>query len=105
MLGTIGLPPTLTNTAYVAAKHAVVGLSKTDGAFYATKDIRINAICPGYVETPLLGEAIKSGVMAKEIQRVPAGRLAKMEEIADAIVFLACPMSSYMYGNALAVDG
>jgi NAD(P)-dependent dehydrogenase (short-subunit alcohol dehydrogenase family) len=108
MLGIVALPPTITSSAYVASKHAIVGLTKSSGALYAdkaTKDIRINAICPGYVSTPLLEGGIKSGEMAKEFARIPAGRLATMEEIADSIVYLSSPMSSYMYGHALVVDG
>jgi hypothetical protein len=105
MLGIVSLPNTITSTAYVASKHAVMGLTKTDGVFYADKRIRINAICPGYVETPLLLASEKTGAMAAEFARIPAGRLAKMEEIASAIVFLASPMSSYMNGAGLIVDG
>jgi NAD(P)-dependent dehydrogenase (short-subunit alcohol dehydrogenase family) len=105
MLGLVALPATLSSTAYVASKHAVMGVTKTDGTYYANKGIRINAICPGYVETPLLKQAADSGAMAAEFVRIPAGRLAKMEEIASAIVFLASPMSSYMVGAGLVVDG
>jgi len=105
MLGTTALPWTLTNTAYVASKHAVVGLTKTDGVYYATKGVRINAVCPGYVATPLLQATIDDGLMKEEFGRVPAGRLASMEEIADSILFLASPQSSYMYAHSLVVDG
>lgn len=58
-----------------------------------------------YVATPLLKEATESGAMAKEIERTPAGRIADMEEIGDAITFLASPMSSFMYGAGMVVDG
>lgn len=105
MLGTIALPNTLTSTAYVASKHAVMGLTKTDGTYYANKDIRINAVCPGYIETPLLKKAHESELMAAEFGRIPVGRLGSMEEVASAIVFLASEMSSYMFGAGLIVDG
>jgi NAD(P)-dependent dehydrogenase (short-subunit alcohol dehydrogenase family) len=99
-----------------------MGLTKTDGITYAPQGIRINAICPGYVGTPLLLEAAvssrstgircyvanfhqKAGVMDGEIAKVPQGRLGEMEEIADAIMFLASPLSSFMVGSGLVVDG
>jgi NAD(P)-dependent dehydrogenase (short-subunit alcohol dehydrogenase family) len=72
---------------------------------YAAHGIRINAICPGYVNTPLLKEAVASGAMDAEIARTPLMRLADVEEIADSIVFLASPMASFMTGAALVVDG
>lgn len=105
MLGLIGGSPSLPSPAYVTSKHAVLGLTKTDGIFYAKKGVRINAICPGYVATPLLMQHIDTPRMNAELEKVPLGRLAKMEEIADAIVFLSSPMSSFMCGSALVVDG
>lgn len=105
MLGLIGVSPNLPSPAYVTSKHAVMGLTKTDGIFYGKKGIRINAICPGYVATPLLMKHVDTPNMNVELEKVPLGRLAKMEEIADAIVFLASPMSSFMCASALVVDG
>ncbi|TKA64397.1 hypothetical protein B0A49_08618 [Cryomyces minteri] len=105
MLGLVASSPNTPATAYTASKHGVLGLTKTDAVMYAPHGIRLNAICPGYVETPLLKAATQSGIMAKEIEKVPMGRLAKMEEIADSIVYLASPLSSYMTGSGLVVDG
>lgn len=105
MLGLVAASPTTPATAYVAGKHAVMGLTKTDAVMYAPHGIRINAMCPGYVETPLLKAATASGIMDGEIKKTPMGRLAQMEEIADAIVFLASPFSSFMCGAGLVVDG
>jgi len=105
MLGTVASAPVTPATAYTASKHGVMGLTKTDAIFYAPQNIRINAICPGYVETPLLQSASAAGAMDLELKKVPMGRLAKMEEIADAIVFLSSPMSSFMCGAGLLVDG
>jgi NAD(P)-dependent dehydrogenase (short-subunit alcohol dehydrogenase family) len=105
MLGIVATSPITPATSYSASKHGVMGLTKTDAIFYAPQHIRINAMCPGYVETPLLLAATKSPLFAKELERVPMGRLAKMEEIADSIVFLASPMSSFMCGQGLIVDG
>ncbi|GJP95502.1 hypothetical protein AlacWU_08401 [Aspergillus niger] len=79
-------------------------MSKADAIVYAPLGIRINAICPGYVQTPMIDQ-MADEVMRKEVLRVPVGRLADVEEIADAITFMLSPMSSYMYGSALVVDG
>ncbi|EXJ85877.1 hypothetical protein A1O1_06246 [Capronia coronata CBS 617.96] len=105
MYGVVGTAMHIPAVAYTASKHAVLGFTKTDAVAYASHGIRINAICPGYVATPLLKEATASGAMQKEIERTPAGRLAETEEIADSIAFLASPMSSFMYGAGLVVDG
>lgn len=80
-------------------------MTKTDAIFYAPQHIRINAICPGYIATPLLKSATLNGVMKGELERVPMGRFGEMEEIADSIAFLASPMSSFMCGQGLIVDG
>lgn len=72
---------------------------------YAAHSIRINAICPGYVNTPLLAKAASSGLMDGEIAKTPMRRLADVEEIADCVVFMASPMASFMTGSALVVDG
>ncbi|KAK5169771.1 uncharacterized protein LTR77_005749 [Saxophila tyrrhenica] len=105
MLGLVASTPISAAVAYTTSKHAVMGLTKTDAVAYAAQGIRINAICPGYVGTPLLQQATETGVMDGEIAKVPQGRLGEMEEIADSIVFLASPMSSFMTGSGLVVDG
>ncbi|TVY91580.1 Levodione reductase, partial [Lachnellula willkommii] len=76
-----------------------------DAITYAPHGIRINAICPGYVRTPLLHAAVIAGSMDPEIAKTPMGRLAEVEEIADTIAFMASPMASFMAGSALLVDG
>jgi NAD(P)-dependent dehydrogenase (short-subunit alcohol dehydrogenase family) len=106
MYGIVGCSPNIPSSAYVASKHAVVGLSKNDGSFFAPEGIRVNAICPGYVETPLLLANLTQSFHDEEVKiKVPIQRMAKMEEIADSIVWLASPMSSYMTGGSLIVDG
>jgi NAD(P)-dependent dehydrogenase (short-subunit alcohol dehydrogenase family) len=105
MFGLVVPSPSIPSTQYAAAKHGVVGLTKADAAGYAQHKIRINAICPGYILTPLLGDAPQSGMMDGEIAKVPMGRLGSPEEIADCIVFLASPWASYMTGAALVADG
>ncbi|KAJ5629461.1 hypothetical protein N7528_003118 [Penicillium herquei] len=105
MYGIIGTSLNVPVVSYTAAKHGVIGLTRADAVAYAPKDIRINAICPGYVRTPLIGNSMHTEVMQKEEAKVPVGRIADMDEIADHITFLASPMSSYMYGSALVADG
>jgi NAD(P)-dependent dehydrogenase (short-subunit alcohol dehydrogenase family) len=72
---------------------------------YAAHGIRINAICPGYVNTPLLAEAASAGLMDGEIAKTPMKRLGDVDEIAECVVFMASPMASFMTGSALLVDG
>ncbi|GAQ09922.1 3-oxoacyl-[acyl-carrier-protein] reductase FabG [Aspergillus lentulus] len=99
-------PPGATAIApYVAAKHAVVGMTKMDAKSYAGEGIRINAICPGWVETPMISRSIECGALDSQFAMIPLGRPAAPDEIANAILFLASPMSSYMCGEAMVVDG
>ncbi|KIM99948.1 hypothetical protein OIDMADRAFT_104709 [Oidiodendron maius Zn] len=105
MYGLIGTPSEIPASAYVASKHGVVGLTKSDATVYASHGIRINAICPGYVKTPLLQALAANGAMNSEIAKTPMKRMADVEEIADCIVFLASPMASFMTGSSLLADG
>lgn len=96
--------------AYGTTKAAVVGLSKAIAADYVAKGIRCNALCPGTTETPSLGERIAAQgdydtVRAAFISRQPIGRLGTPDEIAAAVLFLASDESSFITGQALAVDG
>lgn len=72
---------------------------------YAKEGIRINALCPGYVKTPLLMESEKLGYMEEAIRWTAAGRMGEVEEIADVVCFLAGEGSSFMVGASLVVDG
>ncbi|KAJ5088805.1 hypothetical protein N7456_012421 [Penicillium angulare] len=105
VFGIVPSPAYLGITPYVASKHAVMGLTKADAKVYAPMGIRINAICPGWVDTPMISKGIENGALDPEFQRTPVGRPAKLEEISDALVFLASPMASYMHGAGLNVDG
>ncbi|KAJ5102531.1 hypothetical protein N7532_003060 [Penicillium argentinense] len=105
MFGVAGPPGPFSIPHYTAAKHAVVGLTKMDAKAYSREGIRINAICPGFVDTPIIKEQIESGSMNAAFEMTPIGRPAQVEEISDALLFLASPMSSYMCGAALIVDG
>lgn len=105
MYGIVATSLNVPVVSYTAAKHGVIGLTRADAIAYAPKGIRINAICPGYVDTPLIQSAIQTDTMQEEIAKIPVGRVADMDEIADHIAFLTLPMSSYMYGSAMVADG
>lgn len=105
MLGLIGASPDTAAVAYTASKHGVMGMTRTDAIMYAPHGIRINAICPGYIDTPMLGDAEIQPVIAEEVKKCPQQRMGTMEEVADCITFLASPMSSFMAGTGLTVDG
>jgi len=92
---------------YHASKHGVVGLTKSAGLEYAAKGIRINAICPGIIETPMVSGMLETQkeAMAELMKEVPMGRLGTVEEIADAVLWLCSPYSSFIVGHALPVDG
>jgi NAD(P)-dependent dehydrogenase (short-subunit alcohol dehydrogenase family) len=93
--------------AYNASKHGVVGLTKTAALEYATSGIRVNAVCPGYIHTPLIEEALTSNpaLEAQIITRHPVGRMGRPEEIADAVVWLCSDAASFVTGHTLTVDG
>jgi NAD(P)-dependent dehydrogenase (short-subunit alcohol dehydrogenase family) len=105
MYGLSGPPGNVAASPYTASKHGVMGLTKSDATIYAPHNIRINAICPGYVDTPLLSASAASGAMDSEIAKTPMGRMGYVDEIADCIVFLGSRMSSFMCGSGLVVDG
>lgn len=102
--GLIGLPG---RAAYHASKHGVIGMTRSAALEYAAKGIRINAVCPGTVETPMVTEMLAGEPEAmKEIMRdQPIGRLGRPEEIASAVLWLCGPGASFVIGHALAVDG
>lgn len=92
---------------YSASKHAVIGLSKSAALDYATKGIRVNALCPGFTETPMVTNITQqSDVMDRLTQRAsPMRRLATVPEITTAILWLASDEASFVNGVALPVDG
>lgn len=92
--------------AYTAAKHGVVGLTQTAACEYATQGIRINAIGPGFIETPMIGPVVGDPNAKKGIESLHAmNRLGTAEEVADLILFLSSNRSTFMTGNYYAVDG
>lgn len=93
---------------YVAAKHGIIGLTQTAALEYATQGIRINAICPAFIDTPLLtkgGLSSNKAVADSIIARHPINRLGNSDEIANGFMFLASPESSFITGTALEIDG
>ncbi|QHS23756.1 glucose 1-dehydrogenase [Virgibacillus sp. MSP4-1] len=98
MYGWVGAPG---SAAYNAAKAGVVNLTRSLGLEYANRNIRINALCPGYIDTPILGETDREMLT----NATPMKRLGKAEEMAKAVLFMASDDSSFMTGNSLVVDG
>ena len=94
-------------SGYVASKHAEIGLTKSAALDYADRGVRVNAVCPGLVNTPLIAEMVTENPELHErlVASHPLGRIAEPEEIADSILWLATDKSSYVTGIALPVDG
>ncbi len=93
---------------YHAAKHGVLGFTKSAALEYAARGIRINAICPGLIQTPMSDQMIAAGqaeaLKAME-QCIPMGRVGRAEEIADAVLWLCSDAASYVTGQSISVDG
>jgi NAD(P)-dependent dehydrogenase (short-subunit alcohol dehydrogenase family) len=99
--GLVGLPG---RAAYHATKHGVIGLTKSAAMDVAAQGIRVNAICPGCIETPM-GDGIDPAAMKEFLKEQPIGRMGKPEEIAAAVLWLCSSASSFVMGVALPVDG
>jgi NAD(P)-dependent dehydrogenase (short-subunit alcohol dehydrogenase family) len=98
------------SVAYVTSKHGLLGLTRAMSLDYAKKGIRVNCVCPGTVDTPMLRWAASLAPDPEEVIRTcdrmhALGRIGKAEEVADSIVYLASPMASFITGAALVVDG
>jgi NAD(P)-dependent dehydrogenase (short-subunit alcohol dehydrogenase family) len=93
--------------AYVASKHGVIGLTKAAAAAYAKSGVRINAICPGPMRTPMLEQFMEASpeIGSALVSNVPLGRLAEPDEVAAAITWLCSDEASYVVGHSFAVDG
>jgi NAD(P)-dependent dehydrogenase (short-subunit alcohol dehydrogenase family) len=102
--GLVGLPE---RAAYHAAKHGVVGLTRSAGVEYAPKGVRINAVCPGTIDTPMVADMLEgqADAMAEIMKQQPIGRLGRADEIAAAVLWLCSPAASFVVGVALPVDG
>ena len=102
--GLVGLPG---RAAYHASKHGVIGLTRSAALEYAPRGIRINAICPGTIETPMVTDMIAKGELSvpDAVANQPIGRIGKGEEIAASVLWLCSPGASFVIGVALPVDG
>jgi NAD(P)-dependent dehydrogenase (short-subunit alcohol dehydrogenase family) len=102
-----GLVGTAGRGIYRASKHGILGLTKCAALEYAARGIRVNAVCPGLVETPMATAMLVSQPEAIKdlLKDQPIGRFARPEEIAAAVLWLCSPGSSFVLGHALAVDG
>lgn len=98
-------------TVYSAAKHGVVGMTRSAALEYATRGIRVNAVCPSFARTPMVGDLVRLAVGKEEdahaelTRGVPMKRLAEVDEVVEVILFAADPKNSFMTGHALSVDG
>jgi len=99
--GFVGLP------AYNASKHGVVGLTRTAALEFATKNIRVNCVCPGVIHTPMVERLIDSSTIGEEqlTAMEPIGRMGKPEEIGEGVVWLLSDASSFVTGHPLVIDG
>jgi len=102
ILGAVG---TRMSPAYVAAKHGVVGLTKAVALEYADQNIRVNAVGPGYINTPLVKNALDEATLKMLVGLHPIGRLGESEEIAELILWLGSDKSSFVTGTYYAADG
>jgi len=95
-------------SAYAASKHAILGLTRSAALEYATKGIRINAVCPGVIQTPMVDRLLKAGgeeTRREFIEMEPVKRFGRPEEVAEAMVWLSSDAASFITGAALPVDG
>lgn len=101
----LGMAGTRNSPAYVAAKHGVVGLTKAVALEYAAKNIRVNSVGPGYINTPLVMNALDEATRGFLVGLHPIGRLGESEEVAELILWLASQKSSFVTGSYYPVDG
>jgi NAD(P)-dependent dehydrogenase (short-subunit alcohol dehydrogenase family) len=102
--GLVGLPG---RASYHASKHGVIGLTRSAALEYAPRGVRINAVCPGTIFTPMVADMLAKGEldMAEAVRNQPIGRLGQAEEIAAAVLWLCSAAASFVVGVVLPVDG
>ncbi len=102
ILGKVGFAG---SAAYVSAKHGMVGLTKTAALEYAEAGIRVNAVGPGFINTPLLSENLTKEQLEQIVALHPIGRLGTAEEVAELVLWLSSPKASFVTGSYYAIDG
>lgn len=103
ILGWVGFQ---TAPAYVASKHALLGLTKNAAIEYGTQNIRVNAVCPAFIRTPLIEKTMSEEVIAQVLTPLhPIGRIGKPEEVAELVIWLCSDKASFVTGGAYLVDG
>jgi NAD(P)-dependent dehydrogenase (short-subunit alcohol dehydrogenase family) len=102
--GLVGAPK---HAIYAASKHAVIGLTRSAAAEYGRVGVRVNAICPGVIRTPMFERALERQVATEEAIRAmhPVGRIGEVDEVANAVLYLCSDESPFVTGHALAIDG
>ena len=103
IMGLVGTP--LGNLPYTASKHGIVGMTKTAAIVYANQGIRINAVCPAYMQNALEEGGGDAEGRAKILARHPMGRVGRVEEVAEAVIWLSSDAASFVTGHSLPVDG
>ena len=102
-MGVVGFPG---RVAYCATKHAVEGMTKALGVEWAPEGIRVNAVAPTFVETPMTKPMLADPDFGAEVRRrIPSGEVATVQQVADAVRYLACDASGSVTGSILRVDG
>lgn len=91
-------------SAYAASKHAIIGMTKSAALDYAKQNIRVNAVLPGNIETPMM-DRFTGGDIQKAVDLEPVGRLGKPEEIAEAVLWMSSDLGGFVTGSAIVVDG
>jgi 3-oxoacyl-[acyl-carrier protein] reductase len=104
MASIIGSTGNAGQAAYAAAKAGIVGFTKSMGRELAGRNITVNAVAPGLIETEMAA-SLPEAVRTEYVKLIPAGRLGTVEEVADAVLFLACPESAYITGQVIGVNG
>lgn len=100
--GLVGVPGLST---YAASKHGVIGLTKSAALEYVRSNIRINAVCPGMIDTPMWRRSISNELTEQLLANDPIGRLGQPREIAEAVVWLCSDAASFVVGHSLSIDG
>lgn len=95
-------------SAYAAAKHAVIGLTRSAALEYGARGIRVNAVCPGFIETPFTtapGSSVSAKALDAQVERIPSRRMGTPAEVASVVLWLASDAASYVNGATIDIDG